>query len=130
MTKACATGLTGVHLLFDASLVGGILSLSNMKVRAPAGTDVHLLKPRFIRVLAKPNAASKTEIPDGAETFSNTDQTVPAGADTVLPPGSAFLTAAGWTPYDFAGDKGAVAANLRSKQDAAFDRGMARYQAR
>jgi len=105
MTKACATGLTGVHLLFDASLVGGILSLSNIKLRAAAGTDVHLLKPRFIKVLAKPDATGRTEIPDGAETFSNTDQTVPGGADTVLAPGAAFLTAAGWTPYDFAADK-------------------------
>lgn len=105
MTKACATGLTGVHLLFDASLVGGILSLNNIKVHAPAGVDVHLLKPKFIKVLAKPDASKRTEIPDGAETFSNTDQTVPGGADTVLAPGAAFLTAAGWTPYDFATDK-------------------------
>ncbi len=105
LTKACATGLTGVHLLFDASLVGGILSLSNIKVKAGAGTDVHVLKPRFIKVLAKPDAKKRTEIPDGAETFSNTDQTVPGGADTVLAPGSAFLTADGWTPFDFGADK-------------------------
>jgi hypothetical protein len=105
MTKACVAGLTGVHLLFDASLVSGILSLNNIKLRAAAGTDVHLLKPRFIRVLAKPDSANRTEIPDGADTFSNTDQTVPGGAETVIAPGSAFLTAAGWIPYDFATDK-------------------------
>ena len=105
MGKAQATGLTGVHLLFDVSLIGGILSLSNIKVHAAAGTDVHILKPRFIKVLAKPDAAKRTEIPDGAETFSNTDQTVPGGADTVLSPGTAFLTAAGWTPFDLAADK-------------------------
>ena len=105
MTKAATGGLTGVHLLFDASLVGGILSLSNIKVHAAAGTDVHVYKPKFIKVLAKANAGGQTEIPDGAETFSNTDQTVPGGADTVLAPGSAFLTAAGWTPFDFAADK-------------------------
>jgi hypothetical protein len=105
MTKAATAGLAGVHLLFDASLVGGILSLSNIKVHAAAGTDVHVLKPRFIKVLAKANAGGQTEIPDGAETFSNTDQTVPGGADTVLAPGSAFFTAAGWAPFDFASDK-------------------------
>ena len=105
MTKACVGGLTGVHLKFDASLTGGILSLNNIKVVAAAGTDVHVLKPKFIKVLAKANASNQTEIPDGAETFSNTDQTVPGGAETVLAPGSAFITAAGWTPFDFASDK-------------------------
>lgn len=105
MSKACVGGLTGVHLKFDASLVGGILSLANITVVAPAGTDVHVYKPAFIKVLATPDSANRTEIPDGAETFSNTDQTVPGGAATVLAPGSAFLTADGWTPYDFAADK-------------------------
>lgn len=105
LTKACIGGLSGVHLKFDAALVGGILSLSNIKVLAPAGTDVHVYKPKFIKVLAKPDATNRSEIPDGAETFSNTDQTVPGGAETVLTPGAAFLTAAGWTPFDFATDK-------------------------
>jgi hypothetical protein len=105
MTKACVGGLTGVHLKFDASLIGGILSLNNIKVVAAAGTDVHVYKPKFIKVLAKPNAANQTEIPDGADTFSNTDQTVPGGQETVLAPGSAFITSAGWTPFDIASDK-------------------------
>jgi hypothetical protein len=72
---------------------------------AAAGTDVHVYKPKLIKVLAKANANNQTEIPDGAETFSNTDQTVPGGAETTLAPGSAFITAAGWTPFDFATDK-------------------------
>jgi hypothetical protein len=105
LTKAATAGLAGVHLKFDAALVGGILSLSNLKLHAAAGTDVHILKPGFIKVLAAPDASKRTEVPDGAETFSNVDQTVPAGADTVLGPGSAFLTAPGWTPFDFAKDK-------------------------
>lgn len=105
MSKAAIGGLTGVHLKFEASLVGGILSLNNMKIVAAAGTDVHVYKPKFIKVLAKPNAQNQTEIPDGAETFSNTDQTVPGGAETVLNPGSAFITSAGWSPFDFASDK-------------------------
>ena len=105
LSKACVGGLTGVHLKFDASLVGGILSLNNMKLVAGAGTDVHIYKPKFIKVLAKANAQMQTEIPDGAETFSNTDQTVPGGATTTLNPGSAFITSAGWAPFDFATDK-------------------------
>src|SRR4051794_22015550 len=55
MTKACTGGLTGVHLKFTATLVGGILSMTDMKVVAPAGKDVHVYKPKFIKVLAKPN---------------------------------------------------------------------------
>ena len=55
--------------------------------------------------LAKENAQHQKEIPDGAETFSNTDQTVPGGAETTLNPGSAFITSPGWTPFDLASDK-------------------------
>ena len=104
-TGACVGGLAGVHLKFDAALVGGILSLSKLTIVAAAGTDVHVYKPKFIKVLAKPNAQNQTEIPDGAETFSNTDQTVPAGAATILTPGSALITSPGWTPFDLASDK-------------------------
>jgi hypothetical protein len=104
-TGACVGGLLGVHLKFDAALVGGILSMNNIKVVAPAGIDVHVYRPKLYKVLAKPNAAMQTEIPDGADSFSNTDQTVPGGAETVLNPGSALITSDGWTPYDFAGDK-------------------------
>ncbi|MDB4940742.1 MAG: hypothetical protein JWP97_276 [Labilithrix sp.] len=105
MTKASISGLTGTHFLFDASLVGGILSISNLKVKAAAGTDVHVYHPRFIRVLAAPNDKKQTEVPDGADTFSNTDQTVPGGADTTLNPGAAFFTSDGWAPFDFNSDK-------------------------
>jgi hypothetical protein len=105
MAKASVGGLTGVRFKFDASLTGGVLSLSNIKVVAAAGTDVHVYKPLFIKVLAKPDSTNRTEIRDGAETFSNTDQTVPGGAETLLNPGSAFFTASGWTPFDFATDK-------------------------
>ena len=104
-TGACVGTLTGAHLKFDAALIGGILSMSNIMVVAPAGIDVHVYKPKLYKVLAKPNAAMQTEIVDGADSFSNTDQTVPGGAETKLNPGSAFITAAGWSPFDFASDK-------------------------
>ncbi|MBX3189260.1 MAG: hypothetical protein KF819_19710 [Labilithrix sp.] len=105
LTKAAIGGLSGVHLKFNASLVGNILSLSGLKLVAPAGTDVHILKPRFIKVLPKPDETNRSEIPDPADSFSNSDQTVPGGAETELAPGSALFAGAGWTPFDFATDK-------------------------
>ena len=106
-TGACVGGLTGVHLKFNASLIGtsGLLSLDSITVVAPAGIDVHVYKPKLYKVLAMPNAAMQTEIPDGSDSFSNTDQTVPGGMETVLNPGSALITSDGWSPFNFASDK-------------------------
>jgi len=105
ISKMSAGKLTGVHLKFDASLVGGMLSLSNMKLSVPAGTDVHLLEPRFIRELATPLPDGTKEVKDPQDSFSNTDQTVPGGADTSITPGSVFFSGDGWRPYDLAKDK-------------------------
>lgn len=105
LSKACVGGLTGVHLKFNASLVGTILSFSNMVITAPAGTDVHILKPKFFRVLAQPAADGTREYSDPQDSFSNTDQTVPGGADTPLAPGSVFFSGTGWTGFDFGADK-------------------------
>ena len=97
--------LNGVHLTFDASLLDGMLSLGNLKIVAPAGTDVHIQAPRFVRVLAQPKPDGTQEIPDPADSFSNTDQTVPGGQTTALSPGSVFFSADGWKPFDLANDK-------------------------
>ena len=105
LTKAALGGLTGVKLKFNASLVGGILSLDTIQVVAGAGPDVHVLKPKFYRVLPKPTDKGITEIADPGDTFSNTDQTVPNSATTTLAPGSALFAGAGWVPFDFAADK-------------------------
>lgn len=105
LTKAAIGGLSGVRLKFDASLVGTILSLNNIKLVAPAGTDVHILKPKFIKVLATPDASNRREIPDPADSFSNADQTVPGGAETELAPGSVLFAGSGWTPFNMATDK-------------------------
>src|SRR5262249_35634457 len=51
MTPVCVGGLTGVHLKFTASLVGTSLELSGLTLVAPAGQDVHIAQPRFVRVL-------------------------------------------------------------------------------
>jgi len=105
LTKAAVGGLAGIHLKFNASLVAGILSLEQMKIVVPAGPDVHVYKPRFYRVLAAADASGRTEIADPADSFSNSDQTVPNGAETTLSPGSALFAGDGWVPYDFGKDK-------------------------
>lgn len=105
LTKAALGGLTGVKLKFNATLVAGILSIDTMQIVAGAGPDVHVLKPKFYRVLPKPTDKGITEIADPGDTFSNTDQTVPNSATTTLAPGSALFAGAGWVPFDFAADK-------------------------
>jgi hypothetical protein len=105
LTAAGAPGLQSVHLKFEASLVGGVLSLGNMRLQPAQGSAIHIQKPRFVKVLAKPNAANRTELADFADTFSNLDQTVPAGEETILGTGAAFMTAAGWAPFQFDVDK-------------------------
>lgn len=90
--------LTDVHLKFKAELVGTMLSLSAVRVSAPAGTDVHILQPKFVRV-------TDTEVEDPADSFSNLDQTIPGGQETVLSPGSVLFSAPAWRPFDPATDK-------------------------
>src|SRR5262249_8833597 len=85
-TRACSGGLSGVHLTCDAAILAGMLELSNIKVVAAAGTDVHLLHPQFARVSGTGKDAKDTL--DPTNQFDNTDQTVPGGATTVLSPGS------------------------------------------
>lgn len=94
-----STGITGAKLKFDASVLSGMLSLSNIKVVAPAGTDTHVLKPRFIRVTAE------KQISDPADSFSNVDVTVAGGTEGTLGPGSALFSGDGWRPFDLAKDK-------------------------
>jgi len=101
MTKACTGGLTGVHMKFDASLVGTSLAINNIRVVAPAGTDVHVLHPLFYRVTGTP----AKQIADSADSFSNTDQTVPGGAETALTQNYALFTSPDWSPFDFGADK-------------------------
>ncbi len=103
LSKA-ATGITGVKLKFDATVLSGMLSLSNMKLVAPAGTDTHISKPRFIRVLEAP-VNGKQQFIDPADTFSNLDQTTAGGTEAVFGPGSALFSGEGWRPYDLAKDK-------------------------
>lgn len=102
LAKAAQGGLTGVKLKFDASLIGGVLSLKNLKLVAPAGTDVHINTPRFVRVAAKADPKAP-EIVDGS--FSNLDQTIQQGTEAPLGPGAVFFSGDGWIPFDLAADK-------------------------
>lgn len=112
ISKAAQGGITGVKLKFDASLVGGVLSLKNLKIVSPAGTDIHVNAPRFVRIPAKADPKAP-EIIDGS--FSNVDQTMQQGTETLLGPGSVFLSGEGWTPYDIAADQLRFDANKLEK---------------
>lgn len=97
--------IVGVKLKFEARLVAGILSLEDMKLVAPAGQDVHIQQPKFVRVLAAPRPDGQQEVVDPADTFSNVDQTVPGGKETTLASGVALFSGDGWKPFDLASDK-------------------------
>ena len=97
--------LTNVHLKFKAEMVGTMLSLTNVRVAAPAGTDVHIVQPKFVRVSGTAGATPEDDIEDPADSFSNSDQTIPGGQETVLSPGSVLFSAPAWRPFDAAKDK-------------------------
>lgn len=112
ISKAAQGGLTGIKLKFDASVIGGILTLKNLKLVAPAGTDVHVNAPQFVRIKAVVDPKAP-DIVDGS--FSNVDQTFKGGTETDLGPGSVFLSGEGWTPYDLGADKLRFDANKLEK---------------
>jgi hypothetical protein len=66
---------------------------------------VHILQPRFVRVLPAPGADGKSEVADPADSFSNSDQTVPGGQTTALAPGDVLFSNEAWRPFDLAKDK-------------------------
>jgi hypothetical protein len=87
--------LTNVHLKFKAELVGTMLSLTNVRLAAPAGTDVHIVQPKFVRV-----TDGAEDVEDPADSFSNSDQTVPGGQESGLSPGAVLFSASTWRPFD------------------------------
>ena len=90
------TGVSGVHLKFKAALVGTALALTNVRLVAPAGTAVHIKHPLFNRV-----KTGALDLQDPSDSFSNSDQTVPGGAETTLAPGLVIFTAWGdWNNAD------------------------------
>ena len=81
------TGVTGAKITFNAAISGSILSLTNMKLVAPASTGVHVSHPIFVIVPATGAAE-----PDSVDSFSNLDQTTAAGATADFGVGTLILT--------------------------------------
>ncbi len=98
LSKA-ATGITGVKLKFDASKIGSILSLTKVRINAPAGQAVHIQGPKFYRVPANKNPKDD-DIVDPADSFSNADQTINGGADQTLNPGTVVFSGWQWADAD------------------------------
>lgn len=96
LTKAGPPEVAGAKLSFDAALVGTILQITNIKVTAPATSPVHLVHPFFFRVKQNPAKTELPEVPDPSDTFSNSDQTYPAGVATTMAPGTALFTGDDW----------------------------------
>lgn len=103
LSKACGTGVTGVSLRFDASLVDGMLSLSNLTVITPAGPDVRIVHLRFHRVQKTDDDPRGTV--DPADSFSDLNEVFPAGAETAVPPGLVLFGGASFRAFDLAADQ-------------------------
>ncbi len=89
-------GVSGVHLKFKAAMVGTALEFTSVRLVAPAGSAVHIKHPLFYRV-----KAGALDLQDPSDSFSNSDQTVPGGAETPLAPGLVIFTAWGdWNNAD------------------------------
>lgn len=85
--SSAGMGIAGAKITFDATITGTTLSMSNMKLVAPATTGVHVLHPIFVRV-----PVMGAQVEDPADNFSNLDQTVGAGGTVQLGVGTVILT--------------------------------------
>jgi hypothetical protein len=81
------TNVTGAKLAFTATVSGSILTLTKLTVTAPAAGAMHVVHPMFVTV---PSTGSA--LPDPVDSFSNLDQTVPAGATAALGVGTLILS--------------------------------------
>jgi hypothetical protein len=93
--SALGTGVAGAQIMFTVAITGGIISLANMKLVAPATTGVHLVHPTFIMVVANPDGGAPNELADSADSFSNGDVSVAAGQTKQLGDGLAVLDSFG-----------------------------------
>ncbi len=97
-----ASGMKGASVTFSVSLIGTILTLSSMKLHAPAANGVRLQHPRFIQVVGTQGT------PDPADSCANVDSKVKEGGEVTLGPGTLVL--AKWSStaklsisFDYAG---------------------------
>jgi hypothetical protein len=91
------TGIAGAKITFTAAITGSLLSLSSVKLVAPAGTGVHIVHPIFVQVPADPKALP---LLDPADQGSNVDSTVAAGKTLSVGPGTFLLTGFKWASTD------------------------------
>lgn len=82
-------GVAGAKITFNARTGGAILTLSAMRLVAPAGVAVHVQHPIFV-ILPR----SGVEKPDPVDSFSNVDDNVGPGLSAPLGPGEVLLV--GW----------------------------------
>jgi hypothetical protein len=78
-------GVAGARLSFNAQIDGSILTLTNLRILAPATSGVHIVFPIFDLVPPIGDPIKDTS-------FSNSDQTIPAGQSAPLNPGILILT--------------------------------------
>ncbi len=94
--SAAGMGIAGAKITFDATVTGTLLSMTNLKLVAPASSGLHVLHPVFVQV-----PATGKPIEDPADNFSNVDQTTGPGTSAQLGDGLVILTGLKWA----AGDK-------------------------
>ncbi len=91
--SAASTATPGVHLKFDATLVGTTLQLTKVRVAAPAGMTIHMVHPLFTQ-----SGSGKQQ--DPSDSFSNVDATIASGQEAPLGPGLVFFTGWKWATGD------------------------------
>ena len=80
-----AAGIAGLHVTFNATIGGDLVTMTNVSVVTPSATGVHITYPIF--AIVPPGG---TEIDDAS--LSNVDQTIAAGTTAALGPGTLILT--------------------------------------
>jgi hypothetical protein len=91
------TGIAGAQITFSATLNGSLLSLSNVKLVAPASGGVHIVHPIFVQVPADTTAKP---LEDPADQGSNVDDSAGAGKSIALGVGTYLLTGFKWAATD------------------------------
>jgi len=89
--------VAGAQLTFTAVISGKILSLSSVKLVAPAAGGVHITHPVFVQVPADTTAKP---LEDPADNGSNVDDTAAPGKSIAVGPGTFILTGFSWQPTD------------------------------
>ena len=85
------TNVTGAKLTFTAAFVDDILTMTDLKIAAPAAAGVHVVFPIVITSTLTGEERRDTS-------FSNADQSFAAGQTSTLNPGLLILT--GWSQED------------------------------